>query len=269
MKMKNRFTIGQAAKINDIPVKTLRYYDEIGLLKPQFTDHETGYRYYSHEQFFAIDTIKFMKSLGLPLAQIKRTLQMDGVSMQATIELLTRQQQLAAAQLRMQLNRMRSLRSSIENLRFLEEHLERGEPYRRSFPKRYIAAISEQQKDIYQLDLSLKELLLDARLLPYKTYQYGSQLDMKAFLKGELQYNLEYMQLNRKPDFPCKQFYELPAGEGICFLRRIYVPDEDYTQIIDYIHANHLENATLYTQEMNFFADSSQIISELSIHIGR
>ena len=44
------FKIGDFAKLSCVSVKTLRYYDELGLLKPAHVDHFTGYRYYSADQ---------------------------------------------------------------------------------------------------------------------------------------------------------------------------------------------------------------------------
>lgn len=41
------FRIGEFANLNKISIKTLRYYDELGLLKPMEVDWQTGYRYYS------------------------------------------------------------------------------------------------------------------------------------------------------------------------------------------------------------------------------
>ena len=41
---------GQFSKINKVTIKTLRYYDEMGILKPSFVDQENGYRYYTSEQ---------------------------------------------------------------------------------------------------------------------------------------------------------------------------------------------------------------------------
>ena len=40
-------SIGEFSKICKVTVKTLRYYDRIGLLKPVHVDDMTGYRYYS------------------------------------------------------------------------------------------------------------------------------------------------------------------------------------------------------------------------------
>mgnify|MGYP003623550970 CR=1 FL=1 len=44
------FRIGMFSKMSKTTIKTLRYYDEIGLLKPEETDRFTGYRMYSTEQ---------------------------------------------------------------------------------------------------------------------------------------------------------------------------------------------------------------------------
>jgi len=44
------FKIGDFSRISQVSVKTLRYYDEIGLLKPAHVDRFTGYRYYSVDQ---------------------------------------------------------------------------------------------------------------------------------------------------------------------------------------------------------------------------
>ena len=43
------YQIGMFSKINRITTKALRHYDEIGL--PSFVDQETGYRYYTSDQF--------------------------------------------------------------------------------------------------------------------------------------------------------------------------------------------------------------------------
>jgi predicted transcriptional regulator YdeE len=67
--------IGDFAKLSRVPVKTLRYYDEIGLLKPDGVDHYTRYRYYSAEQLPVLYRILELKELGFPLEQITQLLQ--------------------------------------------------------------------------------------------------------------------------------------------------------------------------------------------------
>lgn len=69
--MSKLFSIGELSKIHHVPIKTLRYYDEIGLLKAQEKNPDSGYRYYSYRQFERLNTIMFLKYLEIPLKEIK------------------------------------------------------------------------------------------------------------------------------------------------------------------------------------------------------
>lgn len=64
------YRIGEFSKIVDIPVRTLRYYDEFGVLRPSETDNFTGYRYYSEENIIECEFIKLLKSLDFTLEEI-------------------------------------------------------------------------------------------------------------------------------------------------------------------------------------------------------
>ena len=55
--MKNYFTISEFAKLRDININSLRYYEKLGLLKPAFIDESNGYRYYSAEQVSLLNKI--------------------------------------------------------------------------------------------------------------------------------------------------------------------------------------------------------------------
>lgn len=67
-------TIGKVAKKCNIPVKTLRYYDEIGLLKPAKVSTTNHYRYYTELEIQKIPLIKYYKELGFKLDDIKKLL---------------------------------------------------------------------------------------------------------------------------------------------------------------------------------------------------
>ena len=71
------FKIGEFSKLSQVPVKTLRYYDEIGLLRPAQVDDFTGYRYYSADQLPRLNRILALKDLDLSLAQIGELLDGD------------------------------------------------------------------------------------------------------------------------------------------------------------------------------------------------
>jgi len=67
------YSIGELSKNTKISIRTLRYYDEIGLLKPAKVA-DSGYRYYSNEEIRVLQHITALKELGFTLASIKEML---------------------------------------------------------------------------------------------------------------------------------------------------------------------------------------------------
>lgn len=63
-------TVKQISKLAHITPRTLRYYDQIGLLLPDFVG-ENGYRYYSDASLLKLQQILFYRELEIPLEQIK------------------------------------------------------------------------------------------------------------------------------------------------------------------------------------------------------
>lgn len=63
----HRYRIGLFSKLCKSTIKTLRYYDEIGLLKPAYVDPDTGYRYYTSSQLFEVHSITGWRQLGFSL----------------------------------------------------------------------------------------------------------------------------------------------------------------------------------------------------------
>jgi DNA-binding transcriptional MerR regulator/DNA gyrase inhibitor GyrI len=68
------FSIGDFSKITGLTVKTLRFYQEQGLLQPSWVDAQTGYRYFAAEKIEEALVIKRLRELDLPLAQIAEIL---------------------------------------------------------------------------------------------------------------------------------------------------------------------------------------------------
>lgn len=64
------FQIGEVAKLYHVSVGTLRHYEQMGLLKPEYTDPATGYRYYSVRQLEQLTNIRYLRALDLPLDEI-------------------------------------------------------------------------------------------------------------------------------------------------------------------------------------------------------
>lgn len=62
--------IGEVAKLSHISVGSLRHYEKLGLLTPEYVDESSGYRYYSIRQFECLNTIRYLRVLGMSLPEI-------------------------------------------------------------------------------------------------------------------------------------------------------------------------------------------------------
>jgi len=78
--MKKLLSIGEISRLMNISSQTFRYYDRIGLLKPEYIDEDNNYRYYSINQIDQLITIRHLKHLGMDLDQIKEFMYNQGVS---------------------------------------------------------------------------------------------------------------------------------------------------------------------------------------------
>jgi DNA-binding transcriptional MerR regulator len=71
------FKIGEFSRFTRVSVKTLRHYDEMGLLRPRVVDRFTNYRYYSADQVPRLNQILALRELGFSLEQIGRLLEAE------------------------------------------------------------------------------------------------------------------------------------------------------------------------------------------------
>ena len=76
--MEMRYHIGEFAELAGVTTKTLRFYDEIGILRPSSVDARTGYRHYLPKQLEDLASILALKNLGVPLAQVRDLIRKKG-----------------------------------------------------------------------------------------------------------------------------------------------------------------------------------------------
>ena len=87
MSEKTKLKIGEFSKMMQVTVKTLRHYEQKGLLVPDEVDEWTGYRYYNITQMQRLNTIRGLQRQGFTLEEIKELLE-DGAQT-PSIEQLT------------------------------------------------------------------------------------------------------------------------------------------------------------------------------------
>lgn len=76
--MKQYLTINEFAKLRNVNVNSIRYYEKLGILTPARVDPHTQYRYYLPEQLVLLDTILLCIQFGIPLKNMKGYIDENG-----------------------------------------------------------------------------------------------------------------------------------------------------------------------------------------------
>ena len=80
--MSQYMSIGKISKLKNVSIKSLRYYDQIGILKPAFVNTETNYRYYTKDQLYLLDAITVCIKLGIPLKDLNNYVENNSINLQ-------------------------------------------------------------------------------------------------------------------------------------------------------------------------------------------
>ncbi len=104
--------IGDFSSLTRLSIKTLRYYDETGLLRPVRVDPATGYRYYSASQLPRLHRILALKDLGFALDQIAQILN-GGVSVEELRGMLRLRQAEQATRVQHEAERLARLQATL------------------------------------------------------------------------------------------------------------------------------------------------------------
>lgn len=134
--MKNYFTISEFAKLRDININSLRYYEKLGLLKPAIIDENNGYRYYSAEQVSLLNKIILCIQLGIPLKEMVKFLDEDG-NLESQ-KLLEQGRIVAKQRIKEMQNNLDYIEYSLKNIEDNKELVGHSGVYERYFDERQV-----------------------------------------------------------------------------------------------------------------------------------
>ena len=241
--MSTIFTIGEIAKLFNLSTQTLRLYDRNGLLKPTYINEETGYRYYSIDQFIKLECIKRCKVMGFSLEEIKEHIGNDS-SIEDMLD-FTRKQKT-------------SIRQKIEELEFMENQLNILEKKiintieigfnKMSFvenEERTFVKYKENLVTKEELEVSSREVVMDIEekysVLEHDISFFISYDDIlkhnKVIFKSIL------VQLNSSEELRAENIVKIPAGKYLT----MYFDDSNidnrkyYNEMINFINENNIE----------------------------
>lgn len=143
--MTNFFTISEFAKLRNININSLRYYEKIGVLKPAHIDEKTGYRYYSPEQLPILDVILLSIDFGMPLKDLKGYINNDEFIKNK--ELFETGRALAQERLRHLQTELDRIDYTLQYLKTNQQYSRIAGSYERAIPERTIVTL------VYEGDL--------------------------------------------------------------------------------------------------------------------
>lgn len=130
--------VGELAKLTGITVRTLHYYDEIGLLKPSKIT-EAGHRLYDLQSVATLYQIISLKDMGFPLKEIKSLLREKSMDITRLIDIQISKVQEEIAQKQLFYRRLLKLKQEINNYANISiDHLKEIIPFIHSSADRYL-----------------------------------------------------------------------------------------------------------------------------------
>lgn len=226
--MRNRFSIGEMSRLHNIPIKTLRYYDEIGLFAPVEVDPNNGYRYYSTEQFEQLHTINYLKALGLSLREIR--FQLETRDFDVFLQLLQSQKESTEIKIKELERNVKRFDQRMYELRQARNLTEVEVVLFREIQERPIVRLHETIRSEPELELSLRKLETQSNLFA-SIFIGGVGLTVAKENLSNQNFN-EYNSIFILLDEP------LPSGIGTCLSQSTYA--------CIYYRGNHQASAPYY-----------------------
>lgn len=248
--MKNYLTIGDLAKLKGISVKALRYYEKIGILKPDYINPANKYRYYHPKQLIKIDFILSFLELNIPLKNFYNYINNDTLDFN---RLLTDSNIL----IEQELHKLQIIQQKIKNMSL---HLSYSvtnpvnTEYHKLFSQRFLL-ITPVKKPHFLKQEYIRQVSNLYRIIEQKNYIPLYQSGLLSIAEGEDNKLYVFAEISGPQQYE-PMVINIPAGNYSC---KIYKQDElDTKQILSDSKSNCtllIERWTPYTNEKNILIE--------------
>lgn len=240
----NLIPIGKMALLNHLSIATLRLYDEKGLLKPDYVDEETGYRYYDIQQNARLDLIAYMKELGMSLAEMKNVFDKEDVTLIESILIKKNEQ------MHKDISEMKLRHDALErSIRSIETYRKSPTPFipniqfidrRYSFEKPCLSNFYE--KDIFEYEKNLatfRNQLIENGFSYIHTYNVGTSIAKEDVINGNIKAKNIFIFVESQLYKARKDVSIIESGMYACVYVDKYDDEMEYAKkLIDYCNKN-------------------------------
>lgn len=247
----NLLSIGDVSKISGVHIKSLRYYDEIGVLKPAYVDPDSNYRYYTYQQLGILDAIRCCIELDIPLKEFESFTESDGTVVHYG-SIFSQGKKRAE-------EKIRSIREGIKRIELFQREIERSmtiqnqnEPTIADLPKRqyYISPIIEQieERTYYSGFHTMVQEVTQAG------YELGYEYGKIAFYNNSGVHQYNFIEIISSKKIKADNVITLPAG--YCTVKcvkqsRIQHAPEEFPELFAMNYDKIVVEIELFTENYN------------------
>lgn len=213
MKKNRLLSIGEFSNLTNIHIKSLRYYDQIGVLKPAYTDPDSNYRYYIFSQLPLAEAIQMCIELDIPLKKFPDFCQENTSQIHygSLIEYGTKKMETKFAEIQCNLKTLQFLHT--EMLR-AEQLIQHNDLVKMQFPSKMIwfEPCTEifNSEEFYKLSYKTIQKLMAAG------YQLFGGCGMLHYYHGEIEKRYLYLDIDKTAKGKRTNVTQIPALEMFC-----------------------------------------------------
>lgn len=272
MNHRELFLIGEVARLFHLSTGTLRHYEQLGVLMPEVVDEETGYRYYSTRQFESLNTIRYLRMMGIPLKEIARFLQNRDVGQMRNMlvhqkeEIIEKERQLKRVERKIS-NRLAQLEDALSD-RFNEIRIVEKPSMRIAWIRNQIVSKSylDLEKPIRELDANQTEPIVFLG-------KVGLGITKENLIQKRVNhYDMVYIILDEEDEYQ-GEAERLPACNCVTLKFQGGHPQAPghYLDMLEYIEEHKLEIDGFAREvtmiDNGFTSDTSQFVTEIQIPV--
>ena len=268
--MDNLFKIGEIAELFNLNIRTLRYYDDIDLLKPEYVDKNTGYRYYSTAQFEQLNTIRYLRELQIPLDKIREFLQYREIDGDKNI-LYDQIKEVEARQKELE-NVKRKIRNRISQIEYAQTGMQ-NKPEIRELPAREAVIIKYAMKPDSDMEYPIRLLEKNAEQAAVFLGKVGLSISKLNMKNGEFdQYDHIFLLLDPEEKYNGDT---ITVKDGLHAVIRFNGTHKDasdyYRMLMDFIENEGFEvsgdSLEITLIDYGFTNDTTQFVTEIQIPV--
>jgi len=247
--MEDLFQIGEIAKIFHLPVKTIRYYSDIGILPPVYINPETGYRYYSIDQFVYIDIIRNYRKMGMSLDQIADIMLKD-YKTDDIISVLEGQINKAEEKIKEYKRIKKAMEKLAEVIKYMD-NAKKNEPFIENLESQKYFSFPYESRNPDEQEINFRKAALSKGEKADHIYTiYGVSTDAKLYFNEGIIYNPDIISYFSNLDNNAKE-RRLKKGRYACIIFDDNVRNKEiyYKKLSNYIKKNNYKTDGDFTEE--------------------